>query len=107
MKYIKTYEGSGFGPSYSGHKEPIPKFNIGDEVMVVYDLEQFGRPYGIVAGDLVTITDYWINGNGVITYFIDSPKLREIKKGLDTRWTSFDEFHFDTEWHIAAKKYNL
>lgn len=107
MKYIKTYEGSGFGKSYPGHEEPTPKFQIGDEVMVVYDLVEFGHPYGIVAGDLVTITDYWINGNGVISYYIDSPKIRKIKKGIDTRYTNFNEFHFDTEWHIAAKKYNL
>ena len=35
MKYLKSYEGSGFGKSYPGHEEPIPKFKIGDEVMVM------------------------------------------------------------------------
>jgi hypothetical protein len=107
MKYIKTYEGSVFGPSSPGHEEPIPKFKIGDEVIVVYDLKQFGRPYGIVAGDFVTITDFWIYSNGAIMYSIDSPKIREIKKGINTRDDDFPEHQFDYEWNIDAKKYNL
>ena len=107
MKYLKSYEGSGFGKSYPGHEEPIPKFKIGDEVMVMYDLRQFGHDYGIFKGDLVEITDFWINCNGVITYSIDSPKIREIKKGIDTRYDEFDEYCFEYEWEIDARKYNL
>lgn len=107
MKYIKTYEGSGWVPSSPGNEEPIPKFKIGDEVMVVYDLKKFQRPYGIIAGDLVTITDFWIYSNGAIMYKIDSPKIREIKKGIDTRGDDFPEYCFDYEWNIDAKKYNL
>jgi hypothetical protein len=107
MKYLKTYEGSGFGESYPGHIEPTPKFKIGDEVMVMYDLKQYNYPYGIDKGDIVTITDFWIYANGTISYHIDSPKLREIKKGIDTRNDYFSEFHFEYEWKVNANKYNI
>jgi uncharacterized Zn ribbon protein len=93
------------GKSYPDHN--TPKFKIGDEVMVIYDLKQFGYPYGIVKGDLVNIIDFWINGNGNISYTIDSPKLREIKKGIDIRNDDFDEFNFEYEWKINANKYNI
>jgi len=116
MKYIKKYEGSGFGESYAGHIafitegfyiKPTPKFKIGDEVMVMYDLNQFGYPYGIVKGDMVTITDFHIFANGVVAYIIDSPKLRKIKKGIDTRHDYFPEHQFEYEWAVNAEKYNL
>ena len=107
MKYIKKYEGSRFGESYPGHIEPTPKFKIGDEVMVMCDLTQFGNPYGIVRGDIVTITDFWIYANGVVAYRIDSPKLREIKKGINTRYDDFPEHKFEYEWAVNAEKYNL
>lgn len=107
MKYLKSFEGSGFGRSYPGHIEPTPRFNIGDEVEVAYDLTQFGHPYGIVKGDIVTITDFWINALGHIGYKIDSPKLREIKKGIYIKGDTFDEFHFQYIGEEDAKKYNL
>ena len=100
---FKIYEGSGFGESYPGHIEPTPEFKIGDEVIVMYDLKQ----NGLVKGDIVTITDFWIYANGSISYRIDSPKLREIKKGMNTRYDDFSEFHFEYEWKVNAKKYNM
>ena len=107
MKYLKSYEGSGFGNSYPGHEEPTPKFKIGDEVMVISDLEKYENPYGIIKGDLVKITNCWIYANGAITYKIDSPKIRKLKKGYNTNDDYFGEFNFEYEWKVNSKKYNL
>jgi len=108
---FKIFENSitanGFGKSYIEPIRQKPKFKVGDEVMVVYDLKQYGYSYGIVKGDLVKITDFWINGNGTISYSIDSPKLRKIKKDIDTRGDDFDEFNFKYEYEVNAKKYNI
>jgi len=109
MRYIKTFEKKYVEPFRRNRKKngPKPKFNVGDEVIVMYDLTQFGYPYGIVKGDIVTIVDYWINANDDISYKIDSPKLREIKKGRDIEYDMFDEFHFAYEYEEDANKYNL
>jgi len=107
MKYLKTYEGSGFGKSYPGHEEPTPKFKIGDEVVVTYNLIKFGHSYGINKGDKVTITDFWINANGDISYNIDSSKLRCLKSGIDIRTDTFDEFYFEYEHILNSKKFGL
>ena len=93
-------------------KKETPKFKIGDDVIVQYDLKQYNYPYGIVKGDIVTITDVFIYANdafpvSLITYKIDSPKLREIKKGINTENDYFSEFHFEYEWKVSANKYNL
>jgi hypothetical protein len=108
MKHIKTFEGSGFGKSYPGHEEPTPKFKIGDEVMVIYDLKKYDRLYfNMVKGNIVNITDFWINANGTISYEIDSQELRKLRKGYDIRNDDFPEFHFEYEWKIDADKFNL
>ena len=107
---FKMFEGSGFGDSYPGHIEPTPKFKIGDEVVVMYDLKSpvnNNYPYGIIKGEIVTITDFWINANGHISYNIDNKKIKIIKKGIDTSRDRFPEFNFEYEWEVNAKKYNL
>lgn len=105
---FKIFESSGFGKSYPGHEEPVPKFKIGDKVMVVHDLKQYGKPYyNTVKGDLVNITDFHINMNGDIAYNIDNPKLKKLRKNMYTRGDTFSEFHFEYEWKINAKKYNI
>ena len=108
MKKIKTFE-KYVKPFRKKRKSgPQPKFNKGDEVMVMYDLMQYGRPYfGIKKGDIVTIRDYWIYANDTIEYKIDSPKLREIGKEYEIENDLFDEFYFAYEWEEDANKYNL
>jgi hypothetical protein len=98
MKYIKRYETNYFSP----------KFKIGDEVIVITDLEKYGSPYGIIKGELVKIIDCWIYVNGAISYKIDSPKISKIMKGSNnSRFYYFGEFNFEYEWEVDSKKYNL
>ena len=99
MKYLKLYE--------DNQETPTPKFKIGDEVMVTSDLIKHGHPYGIIEGDIVKIIDCWIYANNVITYKVDSPKIRKIKKGYDISGDYFAQFHFEYEWKVDSKKYNL
>ena len=81
---------------------------IGDKVIVAYDLILYGRPYyNTVKGDVVTITNFHIYANGAIYYYIDSPKLRKVRKGYDVSDDSFPEFHLEYKWEKNQKIYNL